>query len=182
MRVAAVLTACGVMSGCGGSAATAPDSSSLPLRPGRQLLTLAGFASAVDPAFPPCTPIGQPRDGTSVSTIVVLVQEGAEWVARSEPALGSLELRLRGIGTPSGWYQVAGSVNGAAADIGLMGVVRDVSVAVGRNAGGASATFDGAMSPAGTLIVGRIAGALRFSDSRGGSSTCPAIQWSMQKM
>jgi hypothetical protein len=180
MRAAAVLLACGVMSTCGGPAATAPDSSPLPLRPGRQLLTLAGFASSVDPAFPACTPIGQPRDGTSVATIVLLAQEGAEWVARSEPALGSLELRLRGIGTSSGAYQVAGSVNGAATDIGLMGVVRDVRVTIGREAGGPSATLDGAMSPAGALVVGRIAGALRFSDSRGGSSTCPAIQWSMQ--
>ena len=180
MRRVAVLLACGVMSTCGGPAATAPDSSPLPLRPGRQLLTLAGFASSVDPAFPACTPIGQPRDGTSVSTIVLLVQDGVEWVGRSEPALGSLELRLRGIGTSSGAYQVAGSVNGAAADIGLMGVVRDVSVALGREAGGPSAMVDGAVSPGSPLVVGRIAGPLRFSDSRGASSTCPAIQWSMQ--
>lgn len=181
--MAAVLIAgvCQVAGACGGDSATAPDARPVPLRPGRQLLTLGGFAGSVDSALPPCTPIGQPKDGTSVNTIVLLRQEGAEWVARSEPATGSLELRLRGVETSSGGYRMGGTAIGSAADVGLMGVVRDVTLTVGPSAGGAAAAVDGDMAAANSsLVVGRVTGALRFSDSRGASSTCGAIQWSMQ--
>jgi hypothetical protein len=154
--------------------------SALPLAPGRQLLTLAGFASSIDPAFPPCTPIGQPRDGTSVNTIVALAQEGGEWVARSETGMGSIELHLRAAGASASGYGVVGGIAGSAVDIGLMGVVRDVSVTLGSTPGGV-ATLDGeTASKTSSLVVGRVTGTLRFSDSQGRASTCPAIQWSMQ--
>ena len=153
----------------------------LPLSPGTQLLTLAGFASSTDPAFPPCTPIGQPRDGTSVNTTVTLTREGSEWVARSVPGTGSIELRLRGVGASTAGYVVAGTIAGTAVDTGLMGIVRDVSVTLGGPAGAGLATFDGeTTTKASALVIGRVTGALRFSDSQGVSSTCPAIQWSMQ--
>jgi hypothetical protein len=181
-RIGAVLltSACSLAVACGGRSATAPASSALPLVPGRQLLTLAGFASSTDPLFPPCTPIGQPRDGTSVNTVVSLTKEGAEWIARSEPSMGSVELHLRSTGSSTGGYGVAGTITGTALDIGLMGVVRDVRVTLGSASGG-SATFDGeTTTPMSSLVVGRMTGALRFSDSQGLSSSCPAIQWSMQ--
>jgi FlaG/FlaF family flagellin (archaellin) len=173
-----VVSAGSLVVSCGGRSATAP--AALPLVPGRQLLTLAGFASSTDPAFPPCTPIGQPADGTSVNTVVSLTQESGEWVARSAPAMGSVEVHLRSTGTSSGGYGVAGTITGTALDTGLMGIVRDVRVTLSSTSGG-SATLDGeTTTPASSLLVGRMTGALRFSDSQGLSSTCPAIQWSMQ--
>ena len=179
--IAMLLAGLAMAAACGGQPATAPDASVLPLSPGTQLLTLAGFASSTDPAFPSCTPIGQPRAGTSVNTTVSLTREGSEWVARSTPGTGSIELRLRGAGASTAGFIVAGTMTGTAADIGLMGVARDVSVTLGGAAGAGLATFDGeTTSKASALIVGRVTGALRFSNSQGGSSTCPAIQWSMQ--
>jgi hypothetical protein len=170
------------LAACGGQSATAPDTSNLlPLSPGRQLLTLGGFSVSVDPAFPACTPAGQPSDGTSVNTVVMLAKEAGEWVARSAPGMGSLELRLRGTGTSARGYAVAGTISGTGLDVGLMGIVRDVSVSLGSTSTGGSATFDGeTASLSSSLVVGRVAGTIRFSDSRGQASTCAAIQWSMQ--
>jgi hypothetical protein len=173
---------CSLPTACGGKAPTHPDPSvPLPLTPGRQLLTLGGFWTSFDPMFPACTPAGQPRDGTSVSTMVTLTNEGGDWVARSVPTMGSLELRLRGTGASARGYLVTGTISGMAADIGLMGVIRDVRVSLASTSSGGFATFDGeTASPSSSFVVGRVTGTVRFSDSRGESSTCAAIQWSMQ--
>jgi hypothetical protein len=61
-----------------------------------------------------------------------------------------------------------------------MGVVRDVQVSLGAAAGGPSAIVDGETTPTTSFVVGRATGPLRFSNSEGVSSTCPAIRWSMQ--
>ena len=175
-----VAGSCGVLTGCGGRSATGPDATALSLTPGLQLLILAGFAASVDPAFPPCTPIGQPSGGTSVATLVSLAIEGGEWVARSPPASGTLELRLRPSATSANGHTVVGTMAGTARDDGLMGVVRDVSVTLRSTSGGA-ASFEGeTTSRSSAMVVGRVSGALRFNDSQGVSSNCPAIQWSMQ--
>lgn len=173
---------CALAAACGGQSATQPDSSAVvPLTVGQQLLTLGGFSVSFDPTFPTCTPPGQPRDGTSVNTVVALTKEGAEWVARSAPGTGSVELRLRGTGRSVRGYLVSGTVTGSARDMGLMGIIRDVSVSLGSASSGEAATFDGeTASPSSSLIVGRVTGTVRFSDSQGHSSTCSQIQWSMQ--
>ena len=173
---------CALAAACGGQSATQPDASVVvPLTAGQQLLTLGGFSVSFDPTFPTCTPPGQPRAGTSVNTVVALTREGGEWVARSAPGMGSVELRLRGTGKSVRGYIVSGTVTGSARDMGLMGVVRDVSVSLGSSSSGGSATFDGeTASPSSSLIVGKVTGTVRFSDSQGQSSTCSQIQWSMQ--
>ena len=141
----------------------------------------AGWILCLVRSDPTCTPPGQPRDGTSVNTVVALTKEGGEWVARSAPGMGSVELRLKGTGKSVRGYVVSGTVTGSARDMGLMGVVRDVSVSVGSSTSGGSATFDGeTASPSSSLIVGKVTGTVRFSDSQGQSSTCSQIQWSMQ--
>jgi hypothetical protein len=163
-----------------GSSPTAAAPSGLPFAEGRQLLTLSGFAISSDPALPPCAPIGQPRDGTSVNTVVMLANENGVWVARSALNLGTIELRLRAGANAAGGYPVTGTITGTGLDIGLMGVTRDVRVTFASTTGGA-ATFDGeTTSSSSSMIVGRISGAMRFADSQGVSSTCPAIQWTMQ--
>ncbi len=103
---------CALAAACGGQSATQPDSSAVvPLTAGQQLLTLGGFSVSFDPTFPTCTPPGQPRDGTSVNTVVALTREGGEWVARSAPGMGSVELRLRGTGKSVRGYVVSGTVS-----------------------------------------------------------------------
>jgi hypothetical protein len=115
-----------------------------------------------------------------VNTIVTLAAEGGDWVARSVANMGSVELRLRGTGASARGYLVAGTVGGTALDIGLMGIIRDVRVSLASSSGG-FATFDGeTASPSSSFVVGKVTGTVRFSDSQGQSSTCPAIQWSMQ--
>jgi hypothetical protein len=164
-----------------GRSTSSPSAIALPLTPGRQLLTLTGFASSADPAFPPCTPLGQPRDGTSVATVVVLEKLGDAWIGRSEPSAGTLELHLRGDGVSGATVTVSGTITGSAVDLGLMGVIRDVRVTLSSSTGTGVAPFDGAASPS-SFIAGRITGALKFSDSQGISSSCAAIQWSMQPL
>jgi len=168
-----------VLLGCGGSpTAAAPEA--LPLKEGRQLLTLSGFAVSADPSLPPCAPAGQPRDGTSVNTVVLLTSENGNWVARSAFNLGTIELRLRASATAVAGYGVTGTISGTGIDVGLMGVTRDIRVTLASSSGGA-ATFDGATdSKSSSFMVGRIAGAVQFADSQGASSTCSVIQWSMQ--
>jgi hypothetical protein len=163
-----------------GSSPTAAAPAGVPLSEGRQLLTLSGFAASSDPTLPPCAPIGQPRDGTSVNTIVMLTNENGVWVGRSALNLGTIELRLRAGATAAAGYPVTGTISGTGFDIGLMGVTRDVRVTFASTTGGA-ATFDGeTTSKSSSMVVGRVSGALRFSDSQGVASTCPAIQWTMQ--
>ena len=95
--------------------------------------------------------------------------------------MGNLELRLRGTGTSSKGYLVTGTIGGTAPDIGLMGVVRDVRVSLASSSSGGFATFEGeTASPVSSLVVGKVTGTVRFSDSRGESSTCTAVQWSLQ--
>jgi hypothetical protein len=126
-------------------------------------------------------PSGRPRDGTSVSTFVSMASEGGEWVARSEPGLGSIELHLRLAGASTAGYAVVGSIAGTARDVGLMGVIRDVNVTVASATGVGGASLEGeTTSRVSRFMVGRVTGALRFSDSHSSSSTCPAIRWSLQ--
>jgi len=172
-----VIPAAGLLA-CG-SAPTGASPTGLPLAEGRQLLTLSGFAVSTDPSLPPCAPPGQPRDGTSVNTVVMLTNENGMWVGRSALNLGTIELRLRAEAKASDVYPVTGTISGTGIDIGLMGVTRDVRVTFASSGGGA-ATFDGEASSSSTMIVGRMSGALRFADSQGVSSTCSAIQWTMQ--
>jgi hypothetical protein len=177
-----IASLCWLLTACGGKTPTQPETTApLPLAPGLQLLTLSGFSISFDPSLPSCTPPGRPRDGTSVNTMVMLTSAGGDWVARSVPNMGTLELRLRGTGASARGYLVAGTINGTALDVGLMGVIRDVRVTLTSSSSGGFATFDGeTASPSSSLVLGKVTGTVRFSDSLGESSTCPAIQWSMQ--
>src|SRR5436190_5971894 len=119
-----------VLLGCGGSpTAAGPDA--LPLTEGRQLLTLSGFAVSTDPSLPPCAPAGQPRDGASVNTVVLLTSENGSWVARAALNFGTIELHLRPSGTAVTGYGVTGTIRGTGIDVGLMGVPRHVQVTLG---------------------------------------------------
>lgn len=168
------------LASCGGSAPAAPEPVEVPLRPGLQLLTLTGYAFSADPEFPPCTPAGQPRGGTSVSTVVNLTAEGREWVGRSASPTGNVEVHLHGTGSSFLGYTLKGTMTGFAIDLGLDGTMKDVRVTLASASGSGAAAFDGrTASPVSTFVVGRVTGSVTYSDSQGQSS-CSAIQWSMQ--
>jgi hypothetical protein len=168
------------LSSCGGSAPAAPEPVAVPLRPGLQLLTLTGYVFSADPAFPPCSPAGQPRDGTSVSTVVNLTAEGREWVGRSASPTGNVEVHLHGTGSSFLGYTVEGTMTGFAIDLGLDGTMKDIRVTLASASGSGAAVLDGrTASPVSNLVVGRVTGSVKYSDSQG-QSTCSAIQWSMQ--
>ena len=164
---------------CGSSGPSSP--SSLGLRPGRQVVTLGGFSLSSDPRYPPCTPLGVPRDGPSVDTLVNLAREGQEWVARSVGGMGDLEIRLREVGQTAGGITIQGSARGLALEANIHNVPRDVRARLNGATDTESAQVEGSSaSPASAFVGGRIAGAISFSDSQGSTATCPAVQWTMQ--
>lgn len=176
MTRAVIVLACAVLSACGGGGTVLSPVDSLPLRPGRQLLTLSGVALSTDPRITPCAPLGLPPAGTSVDSFVTLSRDGNEWIARSRSAAeGDIEIRIRSIGRTVAGYQVEGNIRGTAIDVGLNSVVRDVR-----------ATFTGVIlegmtsSPFSAFVGGRASGAVRFSNSAGEGSGCSVVQWTMQ--
>jgi hypothetical protein len=183
LRGILLLTCCAVAA-CGGTASgpSPPSPSPVPLRPGLQLLTLSGVALSTDPTFPPCAPIGVPRDGTAVDTFVMLTMDGQDWVARSRSAAeGDIELRIHATGRTLRGHTVTGTIRGTGIDVGLNSVIRDVRVTLAAGTGSGPAALDGeTLSPLSAFVGGRAAGALRFSDSRGAANSCAVIQWAMQ--
>lgn len=183
MKRVALLVLCLLILNCGSSAVpgSPTTSSTLPLQPGRQFLTVFGYSESENPLYPPCVPSGVPYDGPNVDTYVTLERDGADWVARS-PAreLGSLELRFRE-SAPDG-LRVTGTIRGIGVDAGAtpIGIVHDVRMSLAGANGGAAAVEGELASPVSQLVTGRIAGVLRFSDSQGNASTCSAIVWSLQ--
>jgi hypothetical protein len=174
------LAALAAANSCGSS--SSPSSpGSLGLRPGRQVVTLGGFSFSGDPRYPPCTPLGVPRDGPSVDTLVNLAREGQEWVARSVGGMGDLEIRLREVGQTAGGITIQGSAQGLALEANIHNVPRDVRARLNGATDSESAQVEGSSaSPASALVGGRIAGTISFSDSQGSTATCPAVQWTMQ--
>ena len=174
--------ACCVVAACGGSGPAQGPSSPLPLQPGRQLLSLIGAALSTDPQFPPCAPLGVPRDGTSVDTYVTLTAEGDEWAGRSPTAAeGTIELRIRAAERTARGYAVTGTIRGVGIDIGLKSIIRDVRVTFAAAPGSGSAVLQGeTLSPMSAIVGGRAAGTITFSDSNGLASSCQAVQWAMQ--
>jgi hypothetical protein len=87
-----------MMAGCGKSATAPSNGVSLPgggslhFRSGPQTITFLGFGVSSDPQFPPCTPLGVPRRGTSITIEASLELVGSEWIARADPSVGTLEI------------------------------------------------------------------------------------------
>ena len=182
MRRVSLVVMCLLIPNCGGTDQPAAPTASrtLPLQPGRQILTVVGFGVSDNPLYPPCAPRGVPYDGTSVDTLVTLQRDGGYWVARSAtPELGSLELRFQESATG---LRVAGTIHGVGVDAGVTptGIVHDVQVSFTGEPGDVASVEGELASPVSSMLNGRIAGRVRFSDTNGNASTCSATMWSLQ--
>ena len=162
-----------------------PPSSSLGLTAGTYILELTGYAFSLDPEIGICQPFGVPRSGTNLVTTTEVKLEDGEWVARSASTgpteMDGLELRLRDAGHRNpGGEALTGLVTGSAVDQGLFRPVRDVRVSI-RGAGGSSGAELSGTTSAGPFLLGRVTGAIDFSDSTGATSTCPTVSWTLQR-
>jgi hypothetical protein len=110
----------------------------------------------------------------------MLEQSGSEWIARSSPSAGALEVRLRasGVSTLQG-EAVQGTVRGFAIDLGQEPRA-PVDVTMKINGQSQSAVLDGYVERTLVLAAGRIDGSISFSDSQNATATCTAAQWLMQ--
>lgn len=179
-----VLVAAAIAWGCGGNGTPTPGSptpvpSRLHFRAGPQILDVTGFGLSSDPLYPPCSPLGAPRAGTSVSTRIMLEQSGSDWIASStSSSSGTLRLRLIDTGSSSVVGDlVSGTIQGSGIDMGEESRPPKGVTATFTGAGGA-AILDGTVQRTAFLTTGRITGGIDFTD---GTSTgvCSAVQWLM---
>ncbi len=190
---APLLLAVALLTGChhsslpttGDGIGAPPPFSFLGLTAGTYILELTGYAFSLDPEIEACQPVGVPRSGTNLVTTTEVRLEGEEWVARSAPTgpmeMDGLELRLRDAGRREiGGEALIGLVTGSAVDQGLFRPARDVRVSIGGAGGSSGAEVSGTAS-AGPFLLGRVTGAIDFSDSTGATSTCPTVSWTLQR-
>jgi hypothetical protein len=118
-----------------------------------------------------CTPLGSPPAGTALSTHANLARIGDEWVARSTPNAGTLEMRFRAVGG----NRLLGFVTGSANDRDAHRIPRDVQV----NFHG-TVTSEGRVSAFLPFGEGKAFGPITFTDSNGSVGTCPEAEWTMQ--
>jgi hypothetical protein len=160
----------------------APDATGLVLPAGVYEFSVRGFGLSEDPRYPACSPLLVPAAGTAVTSYLSVAKEGDTWVGRSiAPAVDSIELRFRDTGTQGFGRVVSGTIRGTVTDAGTTTVrARDVTVTFGAGGADAAAFEGGTDTPISTFVSGRISGAIRFADSTGAASTCPAILWNLQ--
>jgi len=172
---------------CGGDRTARPTPaapSDLPhLKTGLQWLDLLGFAYSDDPNEPTCAPPFVPRDGTQVTTRVVLERDQEEWVAReADSGSDSLLLRFHDAGRSVLGRRVAGTLRGSAVNVPRFAfeLLRDVRVTIAGGLAG-SATIEGTVPSLDSFVLGKASGEIRFGDRAGTAwSTCSTIQWSLQ--
>ena len=154
---------------------TVPD---LPMEDGPYVVGLTGFALSEDPTFPTCSPIGVPREGTAITTRVLVTREDREWVVRVDPA-GSADLEIRFHAVPSfpGMYVVSGSARGCARDQAFgPDPQADIRLCIDGAQAGSPAHLDGRMSYSGLAMTAFLSGTFAFSDRGGATARCGGIE------
>jgi hypothetical protein len=180
VAIVGLLGAGAVQTGCDRATDLSPTPSRLNLRAGLNYVSFLGLAVSNDPQFPPCTPIAVPRDGTSITTQVMLAQSGDEWTARSSSTAGTLEIHLRDTGRSSlQGSEVTGTVRGSAIDLGR-GQLAPVDVRINVAGNGGSAALTGYVERTAFFATGRLSGSITFADSQNATASCTAIRWTMQ--
>ncbi len=155
----------------GSSPSPTSPSPQLSLREGNQTIFFGASALSPNPNVKLCTPLGSPPAGTALSTHANLARIGDEWVARSTPNAGTLEMRFRAVGG----NRLLGFVTGSANDRDAHRIPRDVQV----NFHG-TVTSEGRVSAFLPFGEGKAFGPITFTESNGSVGTCAEAEWTMQ--
>jgi hypothetical protein len=175
---------------CGGSpttpaatpAAAVPPRRVLSLQPGAYALDLIGFGISADPEFPPCAPPTLQGGRTAAWIPVSLEREANDWVARTSPSAGALELRFRQTGDSIPGFTVSGSISGNAADAWEPRPVVDRG-RVFLNGAGNGAVVQGVADRFSPLLTGTVSGDIRFTNHEATAvSRCTVVMWVLQPM
>jgi hypothetical protein len=158
-----------------------PDALNLQL--GAYRLDLTGYGLSFNPEILPCTPPFVPEEGTHVVAYVNLSRQGTDYVARQSS--GSLALRFHA--TAARHFSdvgVEGDISGSASDSGEVPYAqpRDITVSIAGTDGATPiARIEGAQHNPLPFIQGKVTGTVNYCDSAGNCSTCPTINWTLQR-
>jgi len=170
---------CVWLSACGGSSPTSPNSDTLAVRAGLQLVNIHGYGISSNPDFPPCMPFGVPYAGTGLYTSLRLAKEGNDWVARSlSQEQGNLVISFRSNGvTDVVGAHVTGVATGSQVDTGYPGIASAHGIRMFIDG---TAEVSGSVPLSWSFLTGRMVGTFRFVDDQGKTGTCTAVYWDLQ--
>ena len=154
----------------------------LTLEPGSYWLEVFGAVISTTP-LPTCRLLAFTPGGTSVITPVRLESVNAEWVARSLPGTGTVDLRFAPTDAPDvRGILVQGTLRGVGLDVspGPPRPTYDNRVVARGAAGAESATVMGIGSSATAYVSGEAQGQMSFLDRIGLTATCETLRWSLQ--
>ena len=117
-----------------------------------------------------------------MTTWLNLDESGSEWVGRTPPDIGTLEVRFRGIGGYGpGGVRLLGTMRGTSIDTGSpVRPALDVAMSVEGTQASGGATFEGTANPAVFFATGLVTGAIRVVDSLGAAADCTGGRWMLQ--
>lgn len=175
-------SAVALLTAVGSSACRSPTdpTKALNLAAGLQVIQFIGMSISSDPLLPPCTPLAMPPAGPGATLRAILQRENDDWVARSRPGEGTVELRIHATGGQGSLgASIAGTVSGGGKDVGFFIPPNDVTVNLDGDGG--KATVEGEVwRGSRPMASGRIVGRVTFSDPKNAVGECSAIQWLMQ--
>lgn len=186
MRLRGVVVLALLCAGCGGAEAPTSPTPPVPDSPsfltGQYYLQLNAFDFSDNPQIPACPGfIGVPRAGKSVTVVLTVTREGAEWVGRPSTGGADMELRFRETGVTLFGRTFSGTLRGRGSDQQLpffpAPPPNGVSVSVAGTAPGAAAIVEGQTLGHGraNTLTGRAMGEFRFDDAAGALATCGTV-------
>jgi len=146
---------------------------------GAGLMQIWGYVLG-DVPTPLCVPLLGTYQGTFVTTRVRVEIEDGGWVARADPLVGDFTLHFSqtGIATAEG-DRLTGTATGLARDTEAFpgGPPKDLLVSISS---AVPAIVEGLGAPGVPFLRGTMKGHIRFLDSRGGTSNCEHVSWTLQ--
>ena len=147
------------------------------------LLQLNGFDATYDGTSRPCTPLGVPSNGKSVTTFLWFIRDGDEWVGRPRPPYAStLAMRVRRTGSSILGVAFEGTIDGSAADefdpvMGKIDLVFNVEQD-GEVEGVATPAAAGGRFP--SRLAGTLRGHFSFANAAREVATCTSAQFYLE--
>jgi len=127
---------------------------------------------------PVCEPVLGTREGSSVGAIVQVTADDTGWIVRTDQS-GGLELHVSQAGRSIVEGEVlTGTAHGVMRDAFAVAPDLPRNLSVNLSPDGPAA-IDGWGTTALPYFQGTMTGAIRYTDSSGGSVTCPVVYWSL---